>query len=547
MLQSQLIELGVDEVVEDAIPDPTRSGEPAFAGETTLEQAAKYPTTFVIGEDITAHASGEIVPLELKLVNELGSIHACVQFELSGCELFYDGKSYTDKCVALGTVDDINRALIDATVKVGDDVGDVKVKCSGNSGLIKVIPVINHAVPLEEPIIQDSMQEDESTSTVDTCDATEPGAKPVNTEVYGNIAHPAMFSHRLDCALEPERIANKALARYVKTVFNATSEELTASVTIPVTTIYSRKGSFGIWEEGGADTHFTGRAITATDANGSCIQACVSYSDSNVICGKHALLPIEVGCHIIMGAIDNGVCFITDYLVTSMPTEEDETHYAVGTCQHVYSSSDADEIWSLYEVGGLSNDQHDQPQTEETLTAVRTVLKAMLIEGLHMPIYAASYAKHKFFTHDYLVCLNDKQFMQKVTESVEPDLATAYQTIGMETGKLVDSFKQNGENSIVTVITSLNYYPRENPEESTVGVFLLVCVVNNAEKSSQPYFGTRVILHPGDSFKYIDSEYEIKWDEITSALAEAPNRCAVSTVRRILNAQAVVNTSEEIG
>ena len=283
--------------------------------------------------------------------------------------------------------------------------------------------------------------------------------------------------------------------------------------------VYNRKKESCVWEEGGADDT-KGSVLLVTDPEGNPLTPSFSLTNTNVVNGKHALVPVWSGCYMLMGGQRKGQEILTVYKITSVESSIDA---------HLSSPSFTLDL-ICYSNGGEFTSNVESTFWSVEAPAWKAAMKRMYEKHAFVPAYVNDY---KEFILDVATLndLNDALSEPNFVNTIEvlPDLKTAYKVVGEQLGKeMLELDKYECAQLIV--------YPVYQQE--SVDVWILGLIYNRDTHSSvgRRIAYKRVVLHEDDvcQFYYPDrtEKESVPFDTLAKAL-KRNNGSIINAFRRL--------------
>ena len=283
--------------------------------------------------------------------------------------------------------------------------------------------------------------------------------------------------------------------------------------------VYNRKKESCAWEEGGADDT-KGSVLLVTDPEGNPLTPSFSLTNTNVVNGKHALVPVWPGCYMLMGGQRKGQEILTVYKITSVESSIDA---------HLSSPSFTLDL-ICYSNGGEFTSNVESTFWNVEAPAWKAAMKRMYEKHAFVPAYVNDY---KEFILDVATLndLNDALSEPNFVNTIEvlPDLKTAYKVVGEQLGKeMLELDKYECAQLIV--------YPVYQQE--SVDVWILGLIYNRDTRSSagRRIAYKRVVLHEDDvcQFYYPDrtEKESVPFDTLAKAL-KRNNGSIINAFRRL--------------
>ena len=274
--------------------------------------------------------------------------------------------------------------------------------------------------------------------------------------------------------------------------------------------------SEGVWEEGGA-TETNGKVLLATNPAGAKLEpVVVPARDEN---GCHALISVWKDCFLIMGGHLRGTSIIAVYHVDNTIHSGPESKYPRFDSSIVATLINGE--WKMIQTQYQNIWNPDHP-------AIVAASKRIFDINAVDPVYITDYRQTRLDVEDFKDCLNDKDFSLRMRTF--KSLSETYAYCDCLLGEKVLGTLSN-ENVVANIL--LTYYP----EAKTVAMFILGGVYNLDTKSSRGgrCLYTRTLIHPGDSFYYLDQDESesISYDTLVKYLEKNRNHNSVLTVRRM--------------
>ena len=283
--------------------------------------------------------------------------------------------------------------------------------------------------------------------------------------------------------------------------------------------VYNRTKEPCVWEEGGADDN-KGSVLLITDPEGNPLTPSFSLTNTNVVNGKHALVPVWAGCYMVMGGQRKGQEILTVYKITSVESSIDA---------HLSSPSFTLDLICYSNGGEFTSNVESTFWTVET-PAWKAAMKRMYEKNAFVPAYVNDY---KEFILDVATLndLNDALSEQNFVNTIEvlPDLKTAYTVVGEQLGKqMLELDKYECAQLIV--------YPVYQQE--TVDVWIIGLIYNRETHSSvgRRIAYKKVVIREDDScqFYYPDrtEKESVPFDTLAKAL-KRNNGSIINAFRRL--------------
>lgn len=283
--------------------------------------------------------------------------------------------------------------------------------------------------------------------------------------------------------------------------------------------VYNRKKESCVWEEGGADDT-KGSVLLVTDPEGNPLTPSFSLTNTNVVNGKHALVPVWTGCYMLMGGQRKGQEILTVYKITSVENSIDA---------HLSNPSFTLDL-ICYSNGGEFTSNVESTFWNVEASAWKAAMKRMYEKHAFVPVYVNDY---KEFILDVATLndLNDALSEPNFVNTIEvlPDLKTAYKVVGEQLGKeMLELDKYECAQLIV--------YPVYQQE--SVDVWILGLIYNRDTHSSagRRIAYKRVVLHEDDAcqFYYPDrtEKESVPFDTLAKAL-KRNNGSIINAFRRL--------------
>ena len=283
--------------------------------------------------------------------------------------------------------------------------------------------------------------------------------------------------------------------------------------------VYNRKKEPCVWEEGGADDN-KGSVLLITDPEGNPLTPSFSLTNTNVVNGKHALVPVWAGCYMVMGGQRKGDEILTVYKISSVENSTDA---------HLSSPSFTLDLICYSNGGEFTSNVESTFWTVET-PAWKAAMKRMYEKHAFVPAYVNDY---KEFILDVATLndLNDALSEQNFVNTIEvlPDLKTAYTVVGEQLGKqMLELDKYECAQLIV--------YPVYQQE--TVDVWIIGLIYNRETHSSvgRRIAYKKVVIREDDScqFYYPDrtEKESVPFDTLAKAL-KRNNGSIINAFRRL--------------
>lgn len=230
-----------------------------------------------------------------------------------------------------------------------------------------------------------------------------------------------------------ERISNGA--REVKSIFQPDFAKLCSKVllgesmpeTFEITcTLLNKSNRVALWEEGGSYLG-NGNVLMITDAYGNPKDAVAAYHDHSKVCGKHALIPISLYDHLVIGVRNDTKKCIGIYRIDTITPSKPKMP-GVAICTQVVSDTPRDEdhddiIVSTnlksYEANWLcgADENSGSTQASDKLDKILTIADQTLCnEDASSPIYIKKYCKYHLNDNDYRKVITDKDYIAKLTK-----------------------------------------------------------------------------------------------------------------------------------
>lgn len=296
--------------------------------------------------------------------------------------------------------------------------------------------------------------------------------------------------------------------------------------------IINKTGGYGLWEEGGS-TGTEARAIFATNTDGSAPVPFYVFDKNSVVNGKHALVPIEVGSYIVLGGRKNNVAVVLVYKVmeiNDMPAPGKEGMIIPSYKSQLIAYLSYDTNMTADAALHCIAEEGSKECTLWTTghPAIRAMQKRLFQLHANSPAYIVEYQENRFDSVDYNDCLNDAEFMGRMT--TESSLQEAYDKVGEVLGAKISGGVAPGEHPHLVV--SLNYVPKFD----TVAVFCIAKVydMNNRSSRGKRLCFSRALLTAGSSFYYPDKSAEnaVTFDRLKEVLTKVGGAMASSFRRR---------------
>ena len=283
--------------------------------------------------------------------------------------------------------------------------------------------------------------------------------------------------------------------------------------------VYNRKKESCVWEEGGADDT-KGSVLLVTDPEGNPLTPSFSLTNTNVVNGKHALVPVWPGCYMLMGGQRKSEEILTVYKISSVENSIDA---------HLSSPSFTLDL-ICYSNGGEFTSNVESTFWNMEAPAWKAAMKRMYEKRAFVPAYVNDY---KEFILDVATLndLNDALSEPNFVNTIEvlPDLKTAYKVVGEQLGKeMLELDKYECAQLIV--------YPVYQQE--SVDVWILGLIYNRDTHSSagRRIAYKRVVLHEDDpcQFYYPDrtEKESVPFDTLAKAL-KRNNGSIINAFRRL--------------
>ena len=283
--------------------------------------------------------------------------------------------------------------------------------------------------------------------------------------------------------------------------------------------VYNRKKEPCVWEEGGADDN-KGSVLLITDPEGNPLTPSFSLTNTNVVNGKHALVPVWAGCYMVMGGQRKGNEILTVYKISSVENSTDA---------HLSSPSFTLDLICYSNGGEFTSNVESTFWTVET-PAWKAAMKRMYEKNACVPAYVNDY-KELILDVATLNDLNDALSEQNFVNTIEvlPDLKTAYTVVGEQLGKqMLELDKYECAQLIV--------YPVYQQE--TVDVWIIGLIYNRETHSSvgRRIAYKKVVIREDDScqFYYPDrtEKESVPFDTLAKAL-KRNNGSIINAFRRL--------------
>lgn len=273
--------------------------------------------------------------------------------------------------------------------------------------------------------------------------------------------------------------------------------------------VLRNSNTIAVFEEGGA-AYGDGYALTVCGPKGEKLQASSVYTNDDILNGLHALIPVKTDNIILLGIrVPKDLTIITAYRVASF--ERTEEGKAQVHCQLLAAFYDGD-ITKSSDAGDFAFDYN---------TPVVKATAARLSEDFAVtPCWVNDWTSRSFyqkdFFKDFVDAMSDTKFIGSMTSYTS--LETMYHDVSELLRKKVKGLTKL-QHGLCTTVLDINNKDKNGNE--AVYVFVSGIVYDVSEKTSKNgrFFYGRVILHPGDSFFYIDNpDCKIPYEKVASAL-----------------------------
>lgn len=287
-------------------------------------------------------------------------------------------------------------------------------------------------------------------------------------------------------------------------------------------TVLTKSNRISVWEEGGSSLG-NGNVLLVTDAYGDPKEAVTAYHDRSVVCGRHALIPINLYDHLVIGVRNDDKKCIGIYRIDTITPVIPKTP-VTAICTRVVLDEPRDEEHDDitiatadlkdYEASWICGVNPDDNNASAKLDKILGLAEETLYnEDASAPIYIKKYNKYRLNTDDYRNVVADKAYLAKMIEyNTVPEMYAAFEGVSEEYFNTHDG---KGED-FVGVVTLQLYTLKSGKEIVVVYVSGLIYpkVVRSPKASGwearptttpegRVYYG-RAIIREGDTFCYPD-------------------------------------------
>jgi hypothetical protein len=241
-------------------------------------------------------------------------------------------------------------------------------------------------------------------------------------------------------AREVKSIAQPDFAKLCSKVLLGESMPETFEITC---TLLNKSNRVALWEEGGSYLG-NGNVLMITDAYGNPKDVVAAYHDHSKVCGKHALIPISLYDHLVIGVRNDTKKCIGIYRIDTITPSKPKMP-GVAICTRVVldvpRDEDHDDITvstnlKSYEANWLcgADEKSGSTQASTKLDKILTIAdQALCNEDASSPIYIKKYYKYYLNKADYDKVLQDQDYVAKLTKyNTVTELYEAFDKVSTE-------------------------------------------------------------------------------------------------------------------
>ena len=291
-------------------------------------------------------------------------------------------------------------------------------------------------------------------------------------------------------------------------------------------TILNKSNHVSIWEEGGSYLD-DGNVLLVTDAYGNPKEAVTAYHDPTVVCGKHALIGVNLYDHLVLGARHGEKKCIGIYRIDAITPVMPNTPVRAICTQVVLDEPRDEEHDELtispnlksYETEWICGTNEGAPDNEASakLDKILSLAEDTLYnQDAASPIYIRKYNKYYLNDNDYRKVVNDDIYCAKLIKYDSlPELYADFESVSDEYFATHDGRGEDfvgvvnlqlialksGKYIIVVYMSGL-IYPRVKVSR-TDKTSKAKIILPETSPEGRVYYGC-TILKEGDTFYYPD-------------------------------------------
>lgn len=354
-----------------------------------------------------------------------------------------------------------------------------------------------------------------------------PKAKPVDNTPKEKKFSIAEMKLENDRTFNPSRMTvmsarNPGLKQFITNTFYRKDKRDDVVMNYTIEGVLERGTAIvAVWEEGGA-SYGEGYALLIADKDGNKKSPIRVYHDTDIVNGRHALIPVVQGDLITMGA-NNGtdwfvvLCMIDSFTSSDVKNKINVNVSVIGCLDHRDNEEDPDDEIITYQSAFPEDHEYSQKYTVHlpVLEATQDRTFDMFCCG---PKWVKDYTEYnwKSVEPDFGRCINDKQFVKSL--QVFDTTNDAYAELEKNIGEKVTKCIKYEESVLVSIIHNIDY---DNAGTECIYIYILCTTFNIRTSSSMGnrHFYARVKLLPGQSWTYIiDKDVAYTYEEAYDAM-----------------------------
>lgn len=329
---------------------------------------------------------------------------------------------------------------------------------------------------------------------------------------------------------------NSGLKQFIANTFGKKdSENIVMEYTIDGTFVRGTN-QVAVWEEGGA-SYGDGYALLIADKDGNKKQAVIAYHDLDMVNGKHALVPVEKGDLITMGATNGSdwfvvLCVIESFVGSPVKNKIDINVSVIGCVDHEDDKNNPDEEILTYQSAYPEDHEYTKKYTVN-LPLLSATHDRVFDLFCHEPKWIKDYTAYKWsdkFRADMNRCVTDKRFIKSM--QIFDTTNDAYEALEKDIGSYVTKCGKE-DNVFVTIIHNIGV---DNAGKECIYIFIMCTTFNtkNYSSSGNRHFYARVKLEQGQTFTYIDRKDEFwTYEDIYNRMNEIGEKWIGSSDKRM--------------